>query len=1158
MSIIINLNTAGINYTENEGDLILFDSATVFSDGDSLVDTVKITLDSASSTESLAVFPLPAGYTSFYDSNTGLLTISSGTGDISDANWESVLRSAQYSNSSNNPSGARIITVVASDTVGAETSDSNAAIDTITITAINDAPEIIGDLLGTAAEGSTYLLNTDDLGEADPDDEGAELTYTVTSQTHGTVKLDGFATTFFTAQDVMDGKVSFSHDGSETVNADFNFSLADGGENGAPPATGTFNFTIVPANDIPTGAVTIDGTAQENATLTANTGTIADNDGLGTLSYQWLRDNVAIGSATDSIYMLEDADVGKQISVQVSYTDGHGTAESLTSAQTVVVANVNDIPTGAVTISGTAQENATLTADTSTIADNDGLGTLSYQWLRDNVAIGSATDSIYMLEDADVGKPISVQVNYTDGQGAAETLTSAQTAVVANVNDIPTGAVTIEGAAQENATLTANAGTIADNDGLGTFSYQWLRDNVVIDSATDSAYMLEDADVGKQIRVQVSYTDGHGTAESLTSAQTAVVINANQAPALIAALVDQAVQYDTVGWSYDASASFNDEDISDSLSYGATLANDDPLSIWIHIDATTGLITGSPGFGDRGTYALKVTATDTHGLSADGTLTVAVTAFDAGRLLVSTNGSDMLAGTLFNDTVTYAYAADPVAVSLAITASQNTGSAGSDTLTNIDNLIGSDFNDNLTGNSAANQLDGGAGADALRGAAGNDTYIVDNTGDIITETFNAGNDIVNSSVTYTLSGNVENLTLIGVSSINGIGNSLANTIIGNMANNTLNGGTGADTLFGGLGDDNYVVDNSGDSVTESFDEGTDRVSSNMAYILPDNVENLTLTGTLAIDGTGNNLANILLGNSAANQLDGGAGADVLKGAAGDDTYIIDHTGDIITETLNAGNDIVYSSVTYKLSNNVENLILTGTSAISGTGNSLSNLIIGNAAINTLNGGTGADTLIGGLGNDIYTVDNVGDIIMEYLDEGVDKVNTSVSYTLPAHVENLTLTGTAAINGAGNDLANIIVGNTANNQLNGGAGNDTLNGGAGNNILTGGTGKDYFQFRTADHINGGRMDTIIDYSVIDDTIKLDKAVFTVFTNPIPSPIAAGELIIGSQALDSNDFIIYNSGTGALLYDADGNGSDAAVQFAMVSIGLAMTNADFHVI
>ena len=172
---------------------------------------------------------------------------------------------------------------------------------------------------------------------------------------------------------------------------------------------------------------------------------------------------------------------------------------------------------------------------------------------------------------------------------------------------------------------------------------------------------------------------------------------------------------------------------------------------------------------------------------------------------------------------------------------------------------------------------------------------------------------------------------------------------------------------------------------------------------------------------------------------------------------------------------------------------------------------------------------------------------------------SESYTLSANVENLTLTGTSAIYGTGNDLANTITGNAADNQLNGGAGKDILNGAAGNNILTGGTGKDYFQFKMTDHITAGRIDTITDFSVADDTIKLGKTVFTVFTVfTNPSPISDSQFIIGSQALDADDFIIYNNTTGELLYDADGNGSCAAVQFATVSTGLAMTNADFHVI
>ena len=383
--------------------------------------------------------------------------------------------------------------------------------------------------------------------------------------------------------------------------------------------------------------------------------------------------------------------------------------------------------------------------------------------------------------------------------------------------------------------------------------------------------------------------------------------------------------------------------------------------------------------------------------SLSASLTFAVAAFDQDELLVSTPGNDTLTGTLPNVTVTYASATAPVTVSLAITTQQNTGGAGLDTLTNIDNLIGSDYNDNLTGNSQNNGLDGGAGADILAGGLGDDEYVVDRTNDIVTEKFNGGTDVVNSSATYKLSTNVENLTLIGA---------------------------------------------------------------------------------LAINGTGNNS---------------------------------------------------------------------------------SNLITGNAAINMLNGGAGADTLVGALGDDIYVIDNVGDIIIEQLGEGTDRVNSNASYTLSANVENLTLTGTSVIHGTGNDLRNTIVGNSADNQLRGEAGNDILNGAAGNNILTGGTGKDYFQFKTMDHITGGRIDRITDFNVVDDTIKLENNIFTAFaTAATPIKIAAGEFVIGNQALDANDFIIYNSGTGAVLYDADGNGGGAAVQFATITGGLAMTNDDFHVI
>jgi uncharacterized protein YjbI with pentapeptide repeats len=285
-------------------------------------------------------------------------------------------------------------------------------------------------------------------------------------------------------------------------------------------------------NRDPTGSVTISGTPTQGETLTAVTSTITDVDGLGDFSYQWKRGEDVISGATSSTYTLVQADVGKTISVTVSYTDQRGFAESVTSSSTTTVANVNDSPTGSVTITGTTTEGKMLTAVTSSMADADGLGSFSYQWKRGGVNITGATSSTYTLVQADVGKKIKVTVTYTDQGGTTESVTSAETTNITNTNNSPTGSVTITGTTTEGSILEVDTNGISDSDGLTgvSFSYQWKRGGVNITGATSSTYTLVQGDVGKKIKVTVTYEDQGGTTENVTSAETSAVANVNDLP----------------------------------------------------------------------------------------------------------------------------------------------------------------------------------------------------------------------------------------------------------------------------------------------------------------------------------------------------------------------------------------------------------------------------------------------------------------------------------------------------------------------------------------------------------------------------------------------------------------------------------------------------
>ena len=281
------------------------------------------------------------------------------------------------------------------------------------------------------------------------------------------------------------------------------------------------------ANKPPTGSVTITGSATQNQQLTV-TNTLADADGLGSISYQWYAGGTAISGATGTTYTLTQAEVGKIITAKASYTDLKGNPESMTSAATAAVANVNDLPTGSITITGIATQGQTLTETHTTLADADGLGSITIQWYAAGTAISGATGTTYTLTQAQVGKAITVKASYTDLLGAAESVTSTATAVVANVNDLPTGSVTITGTAATGQTLTAN-NSLADADGLGPITYQWKAAGTPISGATASTYLLTAAEADKTITVTASYTDLLGTAEQLSSAVLPFGVNISSA-----------------------------------------------------------------------------------------------------------------------------------------------------------------------------------------------------------------------------------------------------------------------------------------------------------------------------------------------------------------------------------------------------------------------------------------------------------------------------------------------------------------------------------------------------------------------------------------------------------------------------------------------------
>jgi Ca2+-binding RTX toxin-like protein len=333
---------------------------------------------------------------------------------------------------------------------------------------------------------------------------------------------------------------------------------------------------------------------------------------------------------------------------------------------------------------------------------------------------------------------------------------------------------------------------------------------------------------------------------------------------------------------------------------------------------------------------------------------------------------------------------------------------------------------------------------------------------------------------------------------------------------------------------------------------------------------LLLTGAilpalaLAADIVGTPGPDVLEGTTEADTIDGRGGADTMMGLPGNDTYVVGQADDEVIEGVGDGTDTVRASVSYTLSINVENMTLTGAAAIDGTGNGLNNRLTGNNAANTLNGRAGADRMFGRGGNDTFIVDASGDLVNESPGGGTDTVRSSVRHTLRSNVENLALTGTAAVNGTGNELPNSLRGNGGANtlsgllgddSLSGGGGNDRLIGGPGNDQLAGGPGSDEFQF-DAPPDTATNQDRIVDFNPAADSMRLIGEAFPTLTSN--GTLAASAFANGIVASGAAVRIVYDPATGILRYDSDGSGPAAAVRFARLTTAPVVTNADFTVV
>ncbi|WP_433740236.1 peroxidase family protein [Pseudomonas putida] len=657
----------------------------------------------------------------------------------------------------------------------------------------------------------------------------------------------------------------------------------------------------------------------------------ADNVGVGNASgavtgavaYYWQVENipgtgvyeditfVAAGEVSRAIgttYRVADDVAGLNIRVRAVYQDAKGTLE-------IVDSTPNSLPSIVPTVAGLAVQNQVLTANPASIVDLDGLSNpqFTFQWQVNSPAgfvnIAGATNSTLALGQSQVGQTVRVVVNYVDDFGVHESIASDVLGPVANVNDAPTGVLLISDTTPDQGqVLTAITAGIADADGLGTFSYQWQQgigtSFTNISGATAATFTPGSAQGNLQLRVIVRYTDGFGTQESVTSAATAAVT----VPTGVVLTGNAQANILTGGAGNDLLFGLGGNDTLNGL------AGSDQLFGGIGNDILNGGDDNDVLNGEDGNDTLN------GGLGAD--------AMNGGA------GNDTFVVDNVGDSVIEAVGGGTDLVQTSLASYVLGANVENLTFTGAGNFTGTGnaLDNTINGGAGNDLLNGGAGVDRLVGLAGDDTYIVDNGGDTVVEAFGGGVDTVQTTLaSYTLAGNVENLTFTGAGAFVGIGNGLNNVITAGAGSDTLNGGGGNDILIGNGGNDRLNGETGNDQLLGGL--GADILNGGNG---DDSLDGGDGDDSL-IGDTGNDT---LLGGLGNDNLDGGNGNDLLQGGDGNDTLL----GGIGVDTLLGGN-----------------------------GNDF------------IDGGDGNDTVTGGAGNDVMVASSGNDIFMFAAGFGTDQI-----------------------------------------------------------------------------------------------------------------------------------------------------------------------------